>query len=94
MPRRNPMASWMSFAFATTKMTLDAQQVIAMRMAKLARGGPAAATEATLMVTEKMQAAMLAANTFGKGQTPASMANVARMYGRKVAANRKRLGKE
>ncbi len=39
-----------------TMLALEAQQVMALRLARLAQGGPDAPHEAALMVTEKMQA--------------------------------------
>ena len=42
--------------FASARLALDAQDVIALRLAKLALGGPEAEREASLMVSEKYKA--------------------------------------
>ena len=69
---------------------LEAQGVIAQRMAMLALGGPAAQAEAQLMVTEKMLAAGEAALMLAAG---ASNGKVIRSYRRKVQANARRLSR-
>lgn len=76
-------------------LALEAQQVIALRLMKIAQGGPAAANEAHRMVAEKLDAAAVAASLAtaaatrggGDGGTDA----VLRMLRRRVRANRKRL---
>ena len=64
---------------------------------KMAAGGPAAAAEAELMVSEKIQAAaalQALAMTGGLGHSPASAASkTLAHYRRKVRANRRRLAK-
>jgi len=76
---------------------MDAQQVIALRIAKLAEGGPAAQREASLMVTEKIKALadshhlVVTATSRGKGDRAAE--NVLGMYRRRVSANKRRLSK-
>ncbi len=51
MARRR--GGWLSFGLGAAAMGLEAQQVIAMRLLKLSRGGPAAAAEFDQMVSEK-----------------------------------------
>jgi hypothetical protein len=75
----------------------EAQGVIALRMMKLAAGGPTAAAEAELMVAEKlravseMQAQVVTSFLTGRGHlTPA---RAVAGYRRKVRANRRRLSK-
>lgn len=77
-------------------LAMEAQQVIALRLMKLAVGGSAAAQEAHLMVAEKVDAAARAA-----GMVVAAMAcgafdggaeAVTRMLRQEVQANWKRLG--
>ena len=75
---------WMKMA----ALGWDSQQVIALRMAKLARGGPAAATEAHLMVSEKMMEAGKSVLTLATG---GSMTNVLDSYHSKVRSNKRRL---
>ena len=74
---------------------LEAQQVIGLRLAKIALGGAAGEAEAHLMVNEKVatafqvqQAAMLSLMTGGGAGIPAATAAT---YRRKVLANRRRL---
>lgn len=71
-------------------LTLEAQQVIAMRMMKLSLGGTKGAKEARRMVSEKIFAAGEAGFKFAKGGSGHS---VVKHYRRKVRANHRRLGK-
>ena len=69
---------------------LEANRVIALRLMKLMLGGKAARREASLMISEKMAAAMRAnASLFAGG----SAEEVVRIYRRRVARNAKRLAK-
>ena len=43
-------------AFQGTMLAIEAQQVIALRLTKMAMGGPAAQKEAELMVSDKLNA--------------------------------------
>ena len=76
-------------------LALEAQQVIALRLMKLAQGGPAAAKEAHLMVAEKVKAASVAAGLATtaavRGGKDGGADAVLRMLRRRVRANRKRL---
>lgn len=78
-------------------LAIDASTVMTMRAAKLAQGGAAAAAEANLMVAEKVEAAaaaQIALMTGKLGRTPATMQRkLARHYGMKVRANRRRLAR-
>ena len=56
MGRRN-FGSWLKIAFDMNLLALEAQQVMAMRMLKLSRGGANGAKEARRMVSEKICAA-------------------------------------
>lgn len=72
-----------------TMLALEAQQVIALRMARLALGGPAvAARETRRMVSEKAVAAVETGLHLAVGGSPDK---VVRHYRRKVQANRDRL---
>jgi hypothetical protein len=84
-------------AVDAARLAAEIPAVIALRLAKLSLGGPAAATEAALMVNEKLHAAatagLMAAAAFGRGQADGDAAAILRLYRRKVAANRRRLGR-
>ncbi len=89
--------SWTRLMMETALLTVEAQQVIAMRLAKVAAGGPDVPRESQLMVTEKM-AAMAASGQMVMqaaidGQSDMGAAKVVRHYRSKVRANRKRLAK-
>lgn len=84
-------------AFQGALLALEAQQVIALRLMHLARGGPKAAREAHLMVAEKVDAAgkaaaMIAAAS-ARGVPDGGADQVVQMLRRRVRANRKRLSK-
>lgn len=68
----------------------DSQQVIALRLAKLAKGDLAAAREANLMISEKALEAGKAFVTFACG---GSMQSVVGSYHEKVRGNKRRLGR-
>ena len=75
---------------------MEAQQVVALRLMKLAMGGSAAAQEAHLLMAEKVDAAtraagMVAAAT-ARGTFDGGADAVVRMLRQKVRANRNRLG--
>ena len=78
-------------------MTRDALAVIALRTAKIARGGKAGEAESRKMVNEKIRAGMelgAKAMTGGLGRTPeTALKKTLALYGPKVKANRKRLSK-
>ena len=74
---------------------LEAQQVIALRLMRLAAGGPTAQREAHRMVAEKVDAAAVAARlsaaASARGAHDAGAGDVVRMLRRRVRANRARL---
>ena len=67
---------------------VEAQRAIGLRLAAVARGGPTAEAETRLMVTEKMKAALDAANMLARG---ASTRSVISFYRSRVQANVRRL---
>jgi hypothetical protein len=67
---------------------LEAQMVVALRLLKLAKGGPAAQKEAHKMVSEKLVASVKAATTLVGG---GSLQSVVKRYRTIVRANKKRL---
>ncbi len=85
---------WM---FGSAMLAFEAQQVIALRMAKLAWGGPAAMSEASRMVSEKMQASAKAAGMMSaaimRGAPDGGTSDVVRMLRREVRSNKRRLSK-
>jgi hypothetical protein len=93
-----PKQDWFSLAAQMWLTTLEAQQVMALRTAKMLRGGAEAGPEMRQMVEEKIEAAvkahqsglemMLAGNG---GQIPRKTVS---HYRRKIQANRRRLLKE
>ncbi len=87
--------SWLRAGMSAWALGAEASTVIALRMMKLARGGPAAKVEARRMVNEKIKANLdLQAKVMtGKlGRTPEGAAEkVVTHYLPKVKANRRRL---
>ena len=83
--------------FEAARFGTDSQNVIAMRMMRLASGGPLATTEATQMISEKVaafneaQGALLTALVTGSS-FDAAAAKAYAPYRRAVRANRRRLG--
>ena len=76
-------APWRAF-----QLILESNQVIALRLAKLAAGGKRARAEASMMVTEKVGEAWKAGVTL---MTGGSSTKVIRQYRKRVAANSRRL---
>ena len=76
-------------------LAMEAQQVIALRMMKLAAGGPGAEAEARQMLEEKLAATKTATTLMAaaaiQGRPDRGADDVVRMLRRKVRANRKRL---
>ena len=90
-----PTLALANIAFQGAMLAVEAQQVIGLRLTKMAQGGPGVRSEATLMVSEKldtlvesgqlmMQAALGGKEDLGAGE-------VMQLYRRKVRANRRRL---
>ncbi len=83
--------------FEAARFASDSNSVIALRMMRIANGGPQATTEATKMVSEKMaafaeaQGAMFAALATG-GNLQKAATKAYAPYRRAVRANRRRLG--
>ena len=82
--RKLPAATWANLVM----LGFESHQVICLRLLKLAAGGPQAALEAQMMVSEKIQEGILAGSRMLLGATPNT---VVRGYRRKVRANAKRL---
>jgi hypothetical protein len=94
---KSPFSLWpnMGLAFQGAMLAIEAQQVIALRLTKMAFGGPAAQKEAELMVSEKLAAMaeggqMMMMGALG-GRQDMNADKVVELYRRKVRANRRRL---
>ena len=77
---------WVSIAL----LAIESNQVIALRCAKIARGGAAAGPEMTRMITEKMLEGAAAAQTLMSG---GSHEKVIASYRKRVKANARRLNR-
>ena len=87
--------SWLHLSLNAWQASLEAQQVISLRLALLASGNASAGAETARMVSEKMStalevqhAAAVAAMTGNAGMIPARTLAI---YRRKIRANRRRL---
>jgi hypothetical protein len=81
---------WMNYSYQAAMLSWDAQRVIGLRLAKVAAGGPAASSEMSLMISEKVSAAAQAGLTLALG---GSHEKVLSGYRRAVRANLRRLGR-
>ncbi len=81
---------WLQLATETSLLALESQQVIGLRLMKIALGGAGASHEAQRMVTEKVAAFGEATLEVATGGTPHA---VVKGYRKKVRANRRRLAK-
>jgi hypothetical protein len=81
------MGPWINLTLDATLLGLEAQSVIGLRLAQIAKGQGTPA-EAQLMVTEKMLAFMDAATTVATG---GSAHAVVKDYRKRVQANARRL---
>lgn len=95
---RRRRSGWFDLSLDAWGATIEAQQVIALRLAKIAAGGEAAVRESQRMVSEKAAtavkvqgAAVVAALT---GDSAAIPSRTVAAYRRKVRANRRRLLKD
>ena len=84
------MFPFWKFSADIAKAGFEAQQVIALRMLKMAGGGKAAESEARLMVSEKMAASAEAATSLALGGSPQS---VLKRYRTLMRANTRRLSR-
>jgi hypothetical protein len=95
MARPNPAADWSRLMFDASRLWADASMVIALRSWKMMAGGPAAARELERAVGEKVEAGAELAGALSGGRIRSPQAATRKamsVYGRKVRANRKRLG--
>jgi hypothetical protein len=82
--------AWMDLAFDSTMLCAEAQQVVGLRLMKLASGGVHAEREAFRMVAEKGIAFAEAASSLAAG---APVERVMRRYRSIVRANKRRLSR-
>ncbi|MDO8877436.1 MAG: hypothetical protein Q8M24_26595 [Pseudolabrys sp.] len=91
------MFNYMNAWFEAARFASDSHNVIALRLMRIAKGGPLATTEATQMISEKVaafaeaQGAIVSALATGKSLERAATKAYA-PYRRAVRANRRRLG--
>jgi hypothetical protein len=85
---RSGRQTWFSLAMESAAFAFEAQQVIALRMAKLAAGGAAAQAEAARMISEKMFAGAEASMMLALGRSPRTVMLRTRRH---VRANARRL---
>jgi hypothetical protein len=89
---RNP---WLHLAEGSLRLSLEAQDVIGLRLAKAAAGDFDAPEEAVRMVAEKGQAAWdaswVVAQSLMTGQGHLAPARALALYRRRVRANQRRL---
>lgn len=82
---------------AAMSLMMNVPQVMALRLAKIGRGGRGAPAEFSRMFTEKMQAAVKAqailAQSLLAGRPTKGASRVVRLYAGKVASNRQRLSR-
>jgi hypothetical protein len=87
--------AWLALTFQTAQLGLDAQRVVALRLMRLSGGGAAGATEARLMVADKMaaltEAQFAAAAAMLTGDSHKLASKVLRGFKKRVRANRNRL---
>jgi hypothetical protein len=87
---RGWLKTWLALSADNARLAFEAQQVIALRMMKIAAGGAAAQAEVTRMVSEKAFACGEAAATVAFG---GSARKVVRGYRTRVKANARRLSR-
>jgi len=92
------MYGWFGLMLDASRIALEAQEVVALRLEKLAKGGPAAPVEALAMVAEKgaaMGEAWLAASAamMKGGDMHRTTAAFLNPYRKRVRANRRRLSR-
>ena len=95
MTHSNPAAEWSQLMFGASRLWAEAGMVVALRSWRLMAGGPAAERELERMVGEKTEAGFELAGALagGRVKSPEAAARKALgVYGKRVRANRKRLG--
>ena len=92
---RKKKLSWSKLTADALKLGVTANAVIALRMAKLAKGGRAAKVESKLMVAEKIaaaqKAALAASHDVAAGRVHRAPARAMAIYQKRVLKNLRRL---
>ncbi|HTJ90376.1 MAG TPA: hypothetical protein VL356_09400 [Acidocella sp.] len=100
MTKAKSRLPWPNIALANmaaqgAMLAFEAQQVVGLRLAKMAQGGPAMGHEAALMLTEKLEtlteSGQLMVQAALGGKEDLGAADVMQLYRSKVRANRRRL---
>jgi hypothetical protein len=84
------LKTWLALTADGARLAFETQQVIGLRLMRIAAGGAAAQAEMTRMVTEKAFACGEAATTLALG---GSARKVVRGYRTRVKANARRLSR-
>jgi hypothetical protein len=89
-------SSWFALANNAAQLGFEAQNVMALRLMRLAAGGTAGQEEASRMISEKYsalaEAQMIAAMGVSAGRSSEVVAGtILRSYGKHVRANQRRL---
>jgi hypothetical protein len=95
MTRSNSTADWSRLMFDASSLWAEAGLVVALRSWRMIAGGPAAHLEFERMVGEKVEAGAELAGALagGRVKSPEAAARKAlTIYGKRVRANRSRLG--
>ena len=95
MTRSHSPADWSRLMLDASWLWADAAMVAALRSWRLMAGGPAAGRELERMCIEKVEAGFELAGALagGRARSPEAAARKALgVYGKRVRANRKRLG--
>ena len=90
--------NWIALSYEVARLGWEAQNVIMLRMMKLAIGGAPAGREANRIVQEKIaaagEAALAAASVAASaGWRPKAARKVLRVYKKRVRANKRRLSR-
>jgi hypothetical protein len=90
-----PKSTWLDLPLDAARLTYEASQVIGLRLALAARGGPDVHLEVTRMLSEKAQAAMdvqmVFARSFISGEGHLAAPRAVALYRDRVRANHHRL---
>jgi len=89
---------WLDLTFKTMQLGWDAQNVVALRMVRMASGGTRAQAELNRMVAEKVAAAAeahlaAAAAVMTGNKDHVTAGKVLRVFKKRVRANKRRLGR-
>jgi hypothetical protein len=88
--------SWFALAYKTAQLGFEAQNVVALRLMRLAAGGTSSQTEARRMINEKFAAladAQITGTAAAMAGRPADVVSgrILNTYKKRVRANRRRL---